>query len=84
MITVLSGGTGTPKLIQGLSNIVGGSDLSLIVNTAEDHWLPHGYFSPDVDTVVYTLAGIVDESTWHGIKDDTYYTHEALKGLGRG
>ncbi|MFQ5800663.1 MAG: 2-phospho-L-lactate transferase [Candidatus Hydrothermarchaeales archaeon] len=82
MITVLSGGTGTPKLIQGLAKIVAEEDLAVVVNTAEDHWLTHGYFSPDVDTVVYTLAGIIDDTTWHGIKRDTYHTHETLKRVG--
>jgi LPPG:FO 2-phospho-L-lactate transferase len=82
MIAILSGGTGTPKLIQGLLEIVGEEQLSVIVNTAEDHWLDHGYISPDIDTVVYTIAGVVDDSTWHGIKGDTYYSHEALKTLG--
>jgi LPPG:FO 2-phospho-L-lactate transferase len=81
MITVLSGGTGTPKLIQGLLAHMNQKDLSVVMNTAEDHWLPHGYFSPDVDTVVYTLAGIVDDSTWHGIRGDTHFTHETLKTL---
>ena len=83
MITVLSGGTGTPKLIQGLLKVVDEKDLSVIVNTAEDHWLPHGYFSPDIDTVVYTVAGIVDDCTWHGIKGDTHITHDVLRSLDR-
>jgi LPPG:FO 2-phospho-L-lactate transferase len=82
MITILSGGTGTPKLIQGMSKIVRGGELSIIVNTAEDHWLAHGFISPDVDTVVYTLAGIVDDTRWHGIKGDTYHTHVELVKLG--
>jgi len=82
MITLLSGGTGTPKLIQGMLRVVKPSELAVVVNTAEDKWLSHGYFSPDIDTVVYTLAGLVDEATWHGIKGDTCRTHEALKMLG--
>lgn len=82
MITVLSGGTGTPKLIQGLHELVEQKDITVIVNTAEDHWLPHGYFSPDIDTVVYTLAGIIDERTWHGIQEDTHFTHDTLRSLG--
>lgn len=82
MITILSGGTGTPKLIQGISKIVRGGELNVIVNTAEDHWLAHGFISPDVDTVVYTLAGIVDDTAWHGIKADTYHTHVELVKLG--
>ncbi|RMF90050.1 MAG: 2-phospho-L-lactate transferase [Methanobacteriota archaeon] len=84
MITLLSGGTGTPKLLQGLARVVAEEDISVIVNTAEDEWLPHGYLSPDVDTVVYTLAGMVDDATWHGRRDDTYHGHEELRRLGSG
>jgi LPPG:FO 2-phospho-L-lactate transferase len=78
MITVLSGGTGTPKLLQGIMQVVPPEELTVIVNTAEDMWLPHGYLSPDIDTVMYTLAGIVNEETWHGIKGDTFKTHDYL------
>jgi|TARA_B100001971_G_C18240082_1_gene570161 LPPG:FO 2-phospho-L-lactate transferase len=82
MIVILSGGTGTPKLLQGLMEILHPKEISVIVNTSEDHWLSHGYFSPDVDTVLYTLSGIIDERTWHGINDDTYHTHNRLLKLG--
>lgn len=82
MITVLSGGTGTPKLLQGLKEIIDPKDIVVIVNTAEDEWLSHGYFSPDVDTVLYTLADMIDDSCWHGIRGDTFKTHEKLNELG--
>jgi LPPG:FO 2-phospho-L-lactate transferase len=82
MIVVLSGGTGTPKLLQGLMETIPQEEISVIVNTAEDAWLPHGYFSPDVDTVLYTLSGLINDKTWHGIKGDTYHTHEWLLKLG--
>lgn len=82
MITILSGGTGTPKLIQGFLEIMDEEELTVIVNTAEDHWLPHGYFSPDIDTVLYTIKGLVDDETWHGIRGDTFITHEGLREMG--
>lgn len=82
MLAVLSGGTGTPKLLQGLKEVIGAEDLAVIVNTAEDKWLPHGYFSPDVDTVLYTLCDLIDEGTWHGIRGDSYRTHDRLVELG--
>lgn len=82
MLAILSGGTGTPKLLQGLKEVVSQEELAVIVNTAEDSWLAHGYFSPDVDTVLYTLCGLIDDETWHGIKGDTYYTHDRLIALG--
>jgi LPPG:FO 2-phospho-L-lactate transferase len=82
MLVVLSGGTGTPKLLQGLKEILPENQLVVIVNTAEDEWLPHGYFSPDVDTVMYTLADKINEETWYGIKGDSFITHKTLKELG--
>ena len=82
MMVVLSGGTGTPKLLQGLKELVAPEELGVIVNTAEDCWLPHGYFSPDVDTVLYTLSDKINEKTWYGIRGDTFHAHEALTALG--
>lgn len=82
MITVLSGGTGTPKLLQGLCEVVDPEDVTVIVNTAEDMWLPHGYFSPDIDTVMYTLSGQINEETWYGIKGDTFNTHRRILEAG--
>ena len=54
MITVFSGGTGTPKLLQGLKEIVNPKDLTIIVNTLENDYFSGVYVSADVDTVLYT------------------------------
>ncbi|MDH5443325.1 MAG: 2-phospho-L-lactate transferase [Hadesarchaea archaeon] len=82
MLTVLSGGTGTPKLLQGLARLVGMGKISVIVNTAEDVEVSGLKVTPDLDTVMYTLAGIVNEETWYGIRGDTFTCHEMLKQLG--
>jgi LPPG:FO 2-phospho-L-lactate transferase len=79
---VLSGGTGTPKLLLGLKQQLNPSDLSIVVNTAEDLWLSGNYVSPDVDTVLYALAGIVDEVKWWGINGDSFHTHAYLMDMG--
>ncbi len=79
---LLSGGTGTPKLIQGLMQILSPEDITVIVNTADDTWVSGNLISPDVDTVLYTLAGIIDDSRWWGIRNDTFKTHEQLRLLG--
>ncbi len=81
-VTLLSGGTGTPKLLQGFLEILPHDSISVVVNTAEDLWLSHGYFSPDIDTVLYTAAGIVNEETWYGIAGDTFFTNQQLRKLG--
>ena len=83
MLAILSGGTGTPKLIQGFSRLLKPEDLSVIANTGEDLIVSDLYVSPDIDTVMYTLAGIVDEDKWYGIRGDTFFCHEMLKRLGQ-
>lgn len=80
---VLSGGTGTPKLLLGLKELLSPSELTIVVNTAEDIWLSGNLVSPDVDTVLYTLSGIIDDTKWWGIKGDSFQTHESLQSLGR-
>lgn len=82
MITVLSGGTGTPKLLQGLKEIVDSSDLTIVVNTLENDYFAGVYVSADVDTVLYTMADLINEEFWYGIKDDTFITHERLEEIG--
>lgn len=82
MITILSGGTGTPKLIQGIIKTADPADLNIIVNTVENTYISGNYIAPDIDTVMYTLAGIINENTWYGIDKDTFITHETLKKMG--
>ena len=84
MITVLSGGTGTPKLLQGLKEIVNPSDLIIIVNTLENDYFSGVYVSADIDTVLYTLSDMINDELWYGVKDDTFITHDRLEELGCG
>jgi LPPG:FO 2-phospho-L-lactate transferase len=79
---VLSGGTGTPKLLLGLKELLSPEDLSVVVNTAEDLWISGNFVSPDVDTVLYTLADMIDSRRWWGIKGDKTLTHDFLLALG--
>jgi len=82
MITFLSGGTGTPKLLRGMRELLDDRDVAVIVNTAEDTWLSGNHLSPDIDTVMYLFAGILDTNRWWGIKSDSYITHDLLARLG--
>jgi LPPG:FO 2-phospho-L-lactate transferase len=79
---VLSGGTGTPKLLQGLKELLPTRELSVVVNTAEDLWISGNYISPDIDSVLYTLADLINEKKWWGIKGDKTLTHDFLLALG--
>ena len=84
MITVLSGGTGTPKLLQGLKEIVDPSDLTIIVNTLENNYFSGVYVSADIDTVLYTMSDMINDELWYGVKNDTFITHDRLEELGCG
>jgi len=82
MITFLSGGTGTPKLLRGMQKVMDRHEISVIVNTAEDIWISGNHISPDVDTVMYLFAGILNTDTWWGIRNDTFTTHDEVTRLG--
>ena len=80
---LLSGGTGTPKLIDGLRTLLPDEEMTVIVNTGEDIWSSEVFISPDVDTVLYLFAGILDKTKWWGINGDTYNTFGQMKELDR-
>ncbi|MDO9550300.1 MAG: 2-phospho-L-lactate transferase [Methanoregula sp.] len=82
MITFLSGGTGTPKLLRGMQKVMDRHELSVIVNTAEDIWISGNHLSPDIDTVMYLFAGILNTDTWWGVRNDTFTTHDEITRLG--
>ena len=82
MITVLAGGVGAARFLQGLVKIVDPSEVTVIVNTGDDVELHGLYISPDVDTVTYTLAGLADEARGWGLRDETWECLAALKRLG--
>ncbi|MBI1997600.1 MAG: 2-phospho-L-lactate transferase [Deltaproteobacteria bacterium] len=82
MIVVLTGGTGGAKLIDGLAAEIDPAELTIICNTGDD-CIFHGlHISPDIDTVAYTLAGLIDDAKGWGIKGDTFTTLEQLGRLG--
>jgi LPPG:FO 2-phospho-L-lactate transferase len=78
---ILSGGTGTPKLLAGLEKVFKDERLTIIVNTAEDVWISGNLLCPDLDSVLYTLGGLINKERWWGIKNDSFSTHAALQDL---
>lgn len=82
MITILSGGTGTPKLLQGIKEIIDPTELTIIVNTLENDYFSGVYVSADIDTVLYTMSNQINDELWHGIKGDTFITNEQLEKIG--
>ncbi|MFQ6074049.1 MAG: 2-phospho-L-lactate transferase [Candidatus Bathyarchaeia archaeon] len=82
MITALAGGVGAARFLQGLIRVIPEEELTVIVNTGDDIELYGLHISPDLDIVMYTLAGIVDEERGWGIKGDTFYCLEMLREYG--
>ena len=76
----LSGGVGGAKLSLGLAHLLG-SRLTIIVNTGDDFEHLGLHVSPDVDTTLYTLAGLVNEETGWGRRDETWSFMRAIEGL---
>lgn len=80
MITALCGGVGGSKLALGLYRTLPPDELALVVNTADDGEFFGLHVSPDLDTVMYTLAGLARQDVGWGIEGDTF---SALQMFGR-
>lgn len=80
-IVALSGGVGGAKLAHGLSLALRPEELSIIVNTGDDFRHLGLHIAPDLDSVMYALAGLSDPVRGWGRRDETWTFMEALKGL---
>ena len=82
MITVLSGGVGGSRFLQGLLRVMEPEEVTAVVNTGDDDEFFGLYVCPDLDIVTYALAGLVDESRGWGYHGDTFHCLESLGRLG--
>lgn len=81
-VLALAGGVGGAKLCLGLSRILEPRELSIVVNTGDDETFYGLHVSPDLDTVMYTLAGLSNPETGWGIIGETFAALESLGRLG--
>ncbi len=81
-VTVLAGGVGGAKLVDGLAQVLPPGQLNIIVNTGDDFEYLGLKISPDLDTVCYTLAGIANPEKGWGLRDETWRTYQELAALG--
>jgi LPPG:FO 2-phospho-L-lactate transferase len=83
MIVIFTGGTGGTKLVQGLQQVVAPQDLTVIVNTGDDieWWGLH--VSPDIDSVLYGLSGLLSRDRGWGVDDDSFRCLERMEQLGQ-
>lgn len=82
MIVVIAGGTGAAKLLRGLAACVDPARLTIIGNTGDDTEVWGLHVSPDLDTVMYALAGTLDAARGWGVADETFHCLRAMGGHG--
>jgi LPPG:FO 2-phospho-L-lactate transferase len=90
-ITVLSGGMGGARFLQGLLHLLHGPEgpegtaeaqVTVVANTADDIWMHGLKICPDLDTVMYTLGGGIDRERGWGRTDETWSVKEELAAYG--
>ena len=81
-LCVLSGGVGGAKLVLGLSQVLNNDDFMTIVNTGDDFVHLGLKICPDIDTIIYTLAELVDQERGWGLKDESWNFLDKTKLLG--
>lgn len=82
MILAFAGGVGGAKLAAGLARVLPLGALTVAVNTGDDFEHLGLHISPDLDTVMYNLAGCHNRETGWGVAGDTWQFMQALRGLG--
>lgn len=83
MIVSLAGGTGAAKLLRGLAQVTDPRRLFIVGNTGDDLDWWGLRVSPDLDSVAYGLAGLLDPGRGWGVRDDTFHCLAAMAQLGR-
>ncbi len=81
-VVTLVGGVGGAKLAHGLAQVLAPEQLTVIVNTGDDFWHLGLRICPDLDTVMYTLADVVNKENGWGVAGDTFQTLGALQRYG--
>jgi LPPG:FO 2-phospho-L-lactate transferase len=81
-VVALAGGVGGAKLAHGLAMVLPPESLTVVVNTGDDFEHLGFHISPDVDTVLYTLAGLANAETGWGLAGETWSFLDALGRLG--
>jgi len=80
LITILAGGTGSVKLVRGF--VSQDDKVNVISNVGDNYWLYGMYVCPDIDTIIYGLADLLDYEKGWGIKKDTFGFLRQMEILG--
>jgi LPPG:FO 2-phospho-L-lactate transferase len=79
MILALAGGVGAARMLSGLASVVEPSQITAVVNTGDDVVFHGLHISPDLDTVTYTLAGMINPDTGWGLRDESWNAMAELR-----
>jgi len=82
LVVALAGGVGAGKFLRGLVRAVPAGDVTVVVNTGDDIRLHGLWVSPDVDSVIYWLAGLADRERGWGREGETFRATTELSRLG--
>jgi len=80
---VLAGGLGGSRCVEALARAAGPESVTAIGNVGDDLELWGLHISPDLDTILYTLAGLLDEERGWGVRDETYQAMAVAEQAGR-
>lgn len=79
MIVALAGGVGAARMLSGLVQVVEAGRITAVVNTGDDTVMHGLHISPDLDTVTYTLAGMINPETGWGLRDESWQAMTELR-----
>jgi LPPG:FO 2-phospho-L-lactate transferase len=81
-VVALAGGVGAGKFLRGLVRVVPPEDVTVMVNTGDDLHLHGLHVSPDLDSVLYWLAGVADRERGWGRAEETFRARDELSRIG--
>jgi LPPG:FO 2-phospho-L-lactate transferase len=82
MLVALAGGVGAARFLRGLVRVLPPAEITAVVNVGDDTELHGLHISPDLDTVLYTLAGAINAETGWGLTGESWTVMETLEKLG--
>ena len=81
-VVAIAGGVGGAKLAVGLADVLPPDHLTVVVNTGDDENFHGLHVSPDLDSVMYALAGMTNKTSGWGVEGDSFQMLGALSNLG--
>ncbi len=81
-IAALAGGVGAARLLRGLVRVASAEDITVVINTGDDATVHRLHVCPDIDTVIYTLAGVSDPDRGWGLASETWNALTSLERYG--